>query len=272
MQSICDQLLYEKAKNRRKLNHLKFIWIERDPVLMQEAEFIRRTSSIGSLEIEDYLSNGGSTNFDESDQVLCVNQEIDRNFLNHQLAEMMEQEHSIDIASQLLSAVAPDRTTDEEFDRLYASDQLSVDSSFWESISLDNGIIDDNQLKVDQPKRRRSSFSLAIDDETSFADNSSPWLDETPTVVESLVKVLDMQVYLTGQSSENRNVPFARHGRPDIKRIFKDMRKVALSAGDSRVAVCVCAPKKLTAICHKACLKYSNDDIQFDFHTECTEM
>ena len=271
MQSICDQLLYEKSKDRRRLNHLKFIWIERDPILMQEAEFVRRTSSIGSIEIEDYLSASGSINFEASDQVVETSQHIDRDALNQQLAQMLAQDHSIDLASQLLSAVAPGRTTDEEFDKLYESDVLSVDSSVLDAISLDNGLIDGDQVRSDPPKRRRSSFSFLIDDETSFAENSSPWLAEAPPIVESLVKVLDMQVYLTGPTSENGEVPFARHGRPNIKRIFKDMKRIAVGAGDNRVAVCVCAPKKLTELCRKACLKYSDDDVTFDFHTECLE-
>lgn len=272
MQSICDQLLYEKSKDRRRLNHLKFIWIERDPVLMHEAEFVQRTSSIGSMEIEDYLSASGSISFEESEQVVQAKQQIDRDNLNQQLAEMLAQDHSIDLASQLLAAVTPGTTTDEEFDKLYESDALSVDSSFLDAISLDNGIIDGDQERSKPPKIRRSSFSFVIEDETSFADNSLPWLAEAPPIVESLVKVLDMQVYLTGPTMDNGEVPFARHGRPNIKRIFKDMKNIALSAGDNRVAVFICAPKRLTELCRKACLKYSDDDLQFDFHTECLEM
>ena len=239
---------------------------------MQEAEFVRRTSSIGSLEIEDYLSASGSINVEESDHVVKANQHIDRDTLNQQLAEMLAQDHSIDLASQLLAAVAPGTTTDEEFDKLYESDALSVDSSFLDAISLDNGIIDGDQERSNPHKRRRSSFSFVIKDETSFADNSSPWLAEAPPIVESLIKVLDMQVYLTGPTLDNGEVPFARHGRPNIKRIFKDMKNIALAAGDKRVAVCICAPTRLTELCRKACLKYSDDDLQFDLHTECLEM
>lgn len=253
MQSICDQLLYEKAKDRRKLNHLKFVWIERDPILMQEAEFVRRTSSIGSLELEDYLSTSGSINFeDESDHLegraivqTQINQQHSQNSLNQQLAEMLEQEHSIDIASQLLSAVAPSRTTDEELDKLYESEHLSVDSSFLDAISIGH---EKEESEKEPAKRRRSSFSFVVEEETSFADNSTPWLVEAPPVVESLVKVLDMQVYLTGQAPEN-GVPFARFGRPNIKAIFRDMKKISLRAGDDRVAVCACAPKKLMELC-----------------------
>jgi len=277
MQSICDQLLYEKAKNRRNLNHLKFVWIERDPILMQEAEFVRRTSCIGSLELEDYLSASGSINFeDESDHlegqaIVQTDQQHTQNSLNQQLAEMLEHEHSIDIASQLLSAVAPSRTTDEELDKLYESDQFSVDSSFLDAISIDNVSAEDEGSKKEPAKRRRSSFSFVVEEETSFAENSTPWLVEAPPVVESLVKVLDMQVYLTGQAPEN-GVPFARYGRPNIKAIFREMKKIALRAGDDRVAVCACAPKRLAELCRKACLIYSDDDITFDFHAECMEM
>jgi hypothetical protein len=41
MQSICDQLLFEKSSGQRELRNLKFVWIERDPILVQEVNFIK---------------------------------------------------------------------------------------------------------------------------------------------------------------------------------------------------------------------------------------
>ena len=48
MQSIADQLLYEHEhpQNSRELDHLKFIWIERDPVLVRKADFIHNSCKI----------------------------------------------------------------------------------------------------------------------------------------------------------------------------------------------------------------------------------
>jgi len=280
MQSICDQLLYEKAKGRRDLHHIKFIWIERDPILMQSAEFVRRTSCIGSVgfrDLEEYMSSRGSMScFNESDHFdgQHIAQQNSQNALNQKLADMLKQEHSIDVASQLLSVVAPGKTTDEELEKLYESEQLFVDSEAYELSLIEDNAEARMATVCDEPNKdptkKRPSVSCMVEEETSFADNCGTWPVEAPPVVESLVPVLDMQVYLTGESSSaTEQIPFARLGRPNIKAIFQEMKKKALSAGDSHVAVCVSAPKRLTDLCRKACLLFSDKDVQFDLHAEC---
>lgn len=270
MQSICDQLLYERAKDRRALNRLKFIWIERDPILMKEADFIRRTSSIGSigsLEMEDYLSSHGSmSNIDvdlsDGDDDL---DEASSPILEGEISDFVQRDRSINIASQLLSLLPPGRTTDAELEDLYESGHLKVDEDLGDVVSNTEGLVAQNEGV-------QGRLHSEDDDETSFAENSASWLLEAPPVVESLMKVVDMQVYLTGRSPVNETVPFARFGRPDIKEIFQEMKQEAIENGDNRVAVCVSAPKRLTDICQKACIVYSDKRVRFDFHCEAMAM
>lgn len=266
MQSLCDQLLYETVKDRRELHRLKFIWIERDPILMQEAEFIRRSSSVKSLgSLVDLEQNGGgseegSTAIDDLMDTDPVAGNIIQSIVDNQITQSLEVNHSTNIASQLLSLLPPGKTTDEEFDDLYASGQLSIGDLSAEASEGDPG-----EESRPEPKRDNSSV---IDDETSFAEGSASWLFEAPTALGSLAKILDMQVYLTGRSPVTGSVPFARVGRPNIKKIFLEMKKEAIKRGDGRVAVCVSAPIKLTAMCRKACVVYSDDRVRFDFHSE----
>ena len=66
-------------------------------------------------------------------------------------------------------------------------------------------------------------------------------------------------------------MPQVHAGRPDLKQIFLDMKEEARAKGEKRVAVCVCSPPKISAICRKACIVYSDKHVQFDFHTESME-
>lgn len=292
MQSICEQLLYEKAKNRRQLDRLKFVWIERDPILMQEAEFVRRTStigSVGSLELDEYMSSNASLHIGDdadlddetarnsgpidlsavSDRTgpIDFDDALDRAFF---MARRFKLEQSIDIASQVLSLLPPGKTTDEELDEMYRSGELAIDNDVVpSSISDDNrrSALTNQPTNVSNASVSRRPSSL-IDDETSFAENDQSWLTQTASVVDSLTQVLDMQIYLTGDAPTTGGVPFARYGRPDIKRIFLEMKREAVRAGDRRVAVCVSAPRKLTEMCRKACIAYSDSKVRFDFHAE----
>jgi hypothetical protein len=50
--------------------------------------------------------------------------------------------------------------------------------------------------------------------------------------------------------------------------ISSDLTIDNTSIGEHRIAVCISAPRALTNACRKACLKYSDDIIKFDFHYE----
>jgi hypothetical protein len=66
-------------------------------------------------------------------------------------------------------------------------------------------------------------------------------------------------------------MPFVKLGRPDIKNLFHQARHDALRHGHARVAVCVCAPSRIVNLCRKACAKYSDRYVAFDFHYEVFE-
>jgi hypothetical protein len=292
MQSICEQLLYEKVKQRRVMHHLKFIWIERDPELMQESTFVRRTSSIGSmgsLDNEDYLSSHGSRSinfddilFDDGPIDFDTSLELYRSTLDHetQIAHILEGETCVDIVGQLLSVLPPSTTSDQELEALYQSGEFSIDAcdiltnsqdDYQRSSSVPNEC-EENRTK----QKRRPSF--IVDDETSFAENDTYWLSgaskangnitSASKVYDKLMQVLDLQIYLTSKKPGIENIPNARFGRPDVKKLFLEMKRDAIDSGETYVAVCVSAPKALTDKCREACRRYSDNRVQFDFHTE----
>jgi hypothetical protein len=241
---------------------------------MQEADFVKRTSNIGSIgsaDLDEFMNSlNGSMHFSDvssimdDDPITTASQKI-----AFCLAQLIGQEQSFDIAAQLLAILPPGRTTDAELEKMYASGNVAID--------LDGEIKQTHQQHGELPTIRsgplsRKTPSSVIDDETSAADNAAPWLLEAPPVVESLAKALDMQVYLTMNAPELELVPFAQTGRPDIKKIFLEMKEEAIESGDNRVAVCVSAPMKLAALCRKACIVYSDDHVRFDFHSECMEL
>uniref|UniRef100_A0A7S1D076 Ferric reductase NAD binding domain-containing protein n=1 Tax=Cyclophora tenuis TaxID=216820 RepID=A0A7S1D076_CYCTE len=82
---------------------------------------------------------------------------------------------------------------------------------------------------------------------------------------------LDLQVYLTAKNPPPGMPPFVHYGRPDVKGLFQKLRDDAIEAGERRVAVCVCAPMRLVNLCRKACAKYSDRRVAFDFHFEVFE-
>ena len=82
MQSIADQLLYEHSQNKRTLDHLKFTWIERDPILVHKAGFVHNTC--------------------ETCKAACGKKQAPKGMVE-----------------QLLSQFPPDQTTDLELERQY---------------------------------------------------------------------------------------------------------------------------------------------------------
>jgi hypothetical protein len=298
MQSICEQLLYEKVKKRRQLHNLKFVWIERDPELMQESTFVKRTSSIGSvgsLDNDDFLSVSGSKCFDFEDIVVEEEGPIDfdaslelfESTIDNdvKIARILDGDACVDMIAQLLSILPPCTTTDDELEEIYQSGEFdTLDATLnsrRESQGLESGafhssgITSAGDVAEGQPRRRPS---FVVEDETSFAENDHCWLSEASkahddiTVVSevfvNLMQVLDMQIYLTSKPPGVEQIQNARFGRPDVKKIFREMKQAALDSGEKYVAVCVSAPKALVNKCRQACLQYSDHRVQFDFHTE----
>ena len=86
--------------------------------------------------------------------------------------------------------------------------------------------------------------------------------------------MLELDCYLTAKEMKESGIsdmPFVNHCRPDMRKIFLQMREEAIHHGEKRVAVCVCAPTRLVNISREACVKYSNRHVRFDFHSEVFE-
>ena len=255
MQAICNHLMYEQNTKQRKLKKLSFVWVERDPVVMDKVDVVRRTSTV-------LLST--PPGIDEYDTVSVLSQ--------------MESGRPQDIASTLLALVPASRISDE---------QLEVEYPEHEFEDLD--ILDEDNVSImdvfsrrgsmsrrDSMSRRGSKLSVGSDGFVEPPDDVS--MDETflreayanDDSTTAPQQALDLQVYLTSKNAPPgvASFPFVHLGRPNVKEIFAQMREEAIAMRESRVAVCVCAPKRLVNLCQKACAKYSDSRVAFDFHYE----
>ena len=227
IQSMCNQLVYDQNKGRRNLHRVRVIWTERDPVVMERADIVRRGSSchfatpdIEDLDLRSIASN--SIFYDGNSQS--------------------------DIASTLLTLVPPSRRTDTELEEDYPMP------------------LGDIHRKRNVPKTtpQPTQAALVVSDESTFRGAfNNP----------SMREVLDMQVYLTSKEANPalNDIPFVHFRRPDIEQIFSDMREEALESDLKRVAVIVCAPARLAQVLQATCVKYSDADLQFEYHTECQD-
>ncbi len=258
MQSICDQLLFEQARERRNLKHVKFIWTDRDPIMMQEAPVVQRSNSVIAE------CSKSSMNF-KVDQPI-----IDMSLKDDCLS--VDERNSALIFSQLLALLPPGQATDKELEDLYESldvimelDAQRQQQEAGDSLStkaVENVVVGSKGEDVNSGADQTNGYG------TTVADNLDPWhYDEEAE--EKLGDILDMQLYLTGHNQIN--IPNARTGRPDFKAIFLEMKELAKIYGEKRIAVCVCAPPKLSNLCRKACIVYSDAEVRFDFHTESME-
>jgi hypothetical protein len=206
MQSIYDQLVHEASKHRRELRCLKFIWIERDPVLIAESDFDPHKEE----------RRGPPT-------------------LVRWNSERSLAEDSGCLTSRLLAAFAPGKSTDVELDAAYSEDFSGAT------------YLDRHAIEIPEPW----SFS-----------NTMPY-SQSKTV-------LDVQIYLTGEQTDAgcQQLPGVRLGRPNIKKLFLEMKKQAIAVGERKVAVCVSAPRKLMNLARQACVLYSDDSVRFDLHFE----
>lgn len=232
MQSICDQLLFEEARKERNMKKIKFIWTDRDPVMMVEAPVVRRMKSVDA-EMSTIMGQGSV------DTTECPD------YFSNDIK-------SAQIFSHLKSLLAAgDSIDDDDLDEFYDYMNDIMDQDAESLLQNDNFPLSDEDL---------------ADDMISVVDNHAPW-DRDPESNKTLGEILEMQLFHTGAQS-GILIPYARQGRPDIKKIFLEMKQEAKEKGEQRVAVCVCAPKKLSALCQKACIVYSDKDVCFDFHAE----
>lgn len=232
MQSICEHLLHEKYKKRRQLRRIKFVWVERDPVMMKQTDFIkRRANSLQTVQFND------SVNFSVKDAY--------------------GKSKPLAIIGIKLLMLPTSIMTDEEF----ASIELLLDDDITDEIETD---------LTEASAMYETASAFAKDDGPFHVERATLQLDSTAPLDPS--PVLDMQVYLTAKAYSVKDIPFARLGRPNVKELFLEMKSEAIATGDKRVAVCVSAPRKFTALCRKASVMYSDDKVRFDFHSESTTL
>lgn len=253
MQSICDQLLFEQTRSIRNLKKLKFIWTDRDPVMMNEAPVVRRSSTIALPDPPVVIDEV----FSDEESVPVPPVVIDEVFSDEESITG----DSFDFFSQILSLIPAGMTNEDELREFYDNMDLLME--------LDAQELD--HLEAEETSQSDFDLEDIPSHDHAKVDNSQGLWNVNDS--KELEKILEMQLYLTGNNGNLApNMPNAINGRPNIKDIFIEMKKEALSRGESRVAVCVCAPLPLSNLCRKACIVFSNDLVQFDFHGESMEV
>jgi len=330
MQALCNQIMYEHSSGLRTMKKLSFIWIERDPIVLQKVDVVRRETinkSTFSMSMHDDYSDDDDDD-DEDDEskihdleassrpgVGVVFSPNDRpsEYTGHR-SILRDNEEQPDepqrhptligpqgIASTLLSLVPASGISDEALEKTYPMDELD-DGEDEEDIDLfnaedntivsflhslmpggtqpggsthdDRGILDNQDFIYDVEEKDNNAVDVVdeFDNNTmcqSFLDDAYNDFDDFDD--DAPENALDLQVYLTARKEVDpatENLPFVHRGRPDIKEIFRKMRDEAIDRNEVRVAVCVCAPKIIVNMCHKACIKYSDRRVCFDFHFE----
>ena len=242
MQSICHQMLYEHEWGERDLKKLHFIWTARDPAVMESMDVVSQHSE--------------SKVIDHSISIIEDGKEKD----------LIAMDASV-ITGRMLVDMPMSHTPDEELERDFPTDDF-----------IDDDDDDDDEEKIEKPPQGQTE--VGIDEENQYRNSiiKNRSTEEIETVdtrsTKSAEEVLQLDCYLTAREMEDAGItslPFVHKGRPDMKQIFLDLREEAIKAGERRVAICVCAPKRLVQICKMACTKYSNRKVRFDFHSEVFE-
>jgi NADPH oxidase len=244
MQALCNQLMYEQSTGMRELKKLSFVWIERDPNVVQNVDVVRRKVWSAEWPSEPDIEEGN-----------------------------MDEGQPQGIASTLLSLVPASLMTDEQLEDEYSSQDLDGDSE--DEGNSDRSVFNILPSLVSRHKVMPTTKSLdkiCPDDDNDTTNQSFLNVAYNDSCDEcELHDALDLQLYLTGQVASRRDLallPFVYRKRPDVKELFRKMRDEAISMDECRVAVCVCAPQRLVLMCQKACAKYSDQKVQFDFHFE----
>jgi predicted ferric reductase len=244
MQALCNQLMFEQSAGVRELKRLSFVWIERDPNVVQNVDVVRRKAWSAEWPSEPDTEEG---NMDESQPQ--------------------------GIASTLLSLVPDSLVTDEELDAEYSPQDLDEEI-------VDKGNSERPVFTISSSFARRHKVTRTtgrLDTMCSDDDNNTTHQSFLNAAYNGRIDeceiddALELRVFLTGQVASRSDLallPFVHHKRPEVKELFRKIRDEAISMDECRVAVCVCAPERLVLMCQKACAIYSDQKVQFDFHFE----
>jgi predicted ferric reductase len=115
MQAICNQLMYEQSTNQRELKKLAFIWVERDPVVMQEVDVVR-CSSAGH-----FNTPGNDTT---NHNIKCSGEQSTTSGV-YVPAIDEDCHHPQGIASTILSLIPASNVTDEQLAEQYPTEEFA---------------------------------------------------------------------------------------------------------------------------------------------------
>ena len=82
MNSICDHLLNEIKEGRRSMRRIKFVWVERDPIFIEQSEFVRRQVKEFPLSTSDLTATSS-----DSDDSMSVNSDDESVYFDEILEE-----------------------------------------------------------------------------------------------------------------------------------------------------------------------------------------
>lgn len=257
MQSIAHQLMHEQEMGLRDLNELRFLWTARDPQVMEKMNINERSS------INNHTNEIQSDSMADSTQVCGT---IASDLKSHCIAE------------KLLSDLPIGYSTDKELENEMPLDAFEEDDQKVENDCVRHFPDDDVWFDDVEDGIYKSNIieSPKYDRQDKWEDSDAMRSTTGITTMHSSGNkekedILKLEFYLTSKEMNDHditNYPFVNQGRPDMKEVFHAMRKEAKAKGESRVAVCVCAPLRLVEICKKSCVKCSNHEVKFDFHSE----
>ena len=252
MQSIAHQLIYEHDWGERQMKKLWFVWTSRDPQVMSNMDVISK-------------NNDSIKNFAIENATIIDNDHESSRGWDKSSAQKLDASASF-IASNGFTGLPGSSTMDEEPDGVMSlNDFVDIDDEEQDEVSKcvqkndDNAIINletAGSVFTTETTRGLATNSQMVGDEF-FGSESG--------------ELLELDCYLTAKEIQDcrlGELPFVNQCRPDMKKIFLSMRKEAIRKGEKRVAVCVCAPKRLVSITREACVKFSNRHVRFDFHYE----
>ena len=247
MESIYDHLVGEMVAGRQELRRIKFVWVEREVTFADQRETVLKKKAVQLSNTTLSTSFSGTNTMDEEDD------SAGSIYIKEDVIPSKEL-----LSLQLLNLSSCGITGDEH----YVSDKEELP--------------DDDTLT-----NAGTIFDFAPD------------LEDSHGIELTADDILDLEIYLTSTKPEE-TLSFdsrrknTRYGRPNIPEIFLRMKRDVLmeafaalsddntgdlsvdntTIGEHRIAVCISAPPALTNACRKACLKYSDDVVKFDFHYE----
>lgn len=238
MQSIAHQLVYEHEWGERHLKKLAFIWTSRDPDVVQNMEVSNSLRYMQRQQGKRDLFKNMSTSSDD----------VHASFEPPSASTFFKNNKLIILPADF-----------DDNDHTQSPEDIDSDDDDSQS---------DSQLECDEELG-------AYSDPEHYEESScaSPTVGST---VQNYISedVLDLNCFVTSKDfnqSEVMKFPFVHPTRPDFKQIFLDIRREAVLMKEKRVAVCICAPPELVKTARKACVKYSNRNVRFDFHYEVFE-